>query len=83
MALLESVPRRLVYDPAMKVDEVTAKRLDRTVWELRERGLSYPAIQVVLDLYHGIELTEEEVRGWLHRLGEPKNPRKSRARAAA
>lgn len=44
-------------------------RLDRTMLELRGRGLSYTAISTVLDLYEGVEATPQEVHARLQALG--------------
>lgn len=65
------------------LDPQDVQRLDRTVLELRERGLSYPAIATVLDLYEGCDVTDEQVREWLGRLGAPTNPNKARRPACS
>ena len=54
--------------------------LDRRVYVLRDRGLSYPAIAHVLELYEAEIVSEHQVREWLDRMGFPKNPKKARPR---
>ena len=56
-----------------RTDEERAD-LDRYVLEMRERELTYRAIATVLDLYEGLNLSEDQVRHWLIRLGVPLNP---------
>lgn len=56
-------------------------RLDRTMLELRERGLSYAAISTVLDLYEGVDVTLWQVSSRLKELGSPTNPNKTRPKS--
>jgi hypothetical protein len=58
-----------------KLPGAERQRLLRTALELRERGLSYPAISVVFDLYEGVEIGDVVMRRWLHYHGVPANPR--------
>lgn len=66
----------------MTLDELTLRRLDRTVSELRGRGMPYRHIATVLDLYEGVEVSEEEVRSWALRMGAPKIEARARAMVA-
>lgn len=66
-----------------RFDPQDVRRLDRTVLELRERGLAYPAIAAVLDLYEGCAVEPEQVRYWLGKLGAPTNANMARRPACS
>jgi hypothetical protein len=55
------------------------RTFDRTLVDLKDRGLSHPAIAAVVEYYEGWPLTEHQVRGRLEKVGYPKNPLKVRA----
>ena len=52
------------------------RRVDNLLRELREDGLSYTAISVVLGRYHGVHMSGETVRRRCDAIGLPKDPRK-------
>jgi hypothetical protein len=55
--------------------------LDRTMLELREHGLSYESIAIVLDLYEGVDVKGDQVRYRCLTLGAEMNPNKARSSA--
>lgn len=55
------------------------RALDRRMLEMRRRGLSYSAIAQVVDMYHGVSLTEEQVRGRLRKHGVQPSANRSAA----
>lgn len=55
------------------------RTLDDALLQLRGRGLSYSALVVVAELYHGALLTEDQARYRLRKLGVPPMPGKSAA----
>lgn len=61
------------------LDHSEGLRADRTMRELRERGLTDRAICTVLDLYEGWQVTPDQVRYWRDKLGLPKMASKARA----
>lgn len=54
------------------------KKVDELVRELREAGLSYPAISFVLGRYHGVSLGAEGVRYRCVLMGLPVNENKAK-----
>ena len=55
--------------------------IDDRIRDLRNRGLSFEVIAIVLDTYEGWHLTAGQVRYRCDQMGMPKNPRKIRRRA--
>lgn len=71
--------RAKMRSEAPPVKPLGDRELDRRMLDLRDAGLAYSAIAVVVGVYHGAELTEDQVRYRLLKLGAAKNPRKARA----
>lgn len=78
MPRMSPCPRQVARMP-----EHVQRRLTATMLELRNAGLTYPAIAVVMSLYEGVDLTEEQVRRWAVNFGVPRNPNKITGAARA
>lgn len=69
-------------EPLARIEPLSKRELDDRMLELRRRGMTYTAISIALDVYHGVAMTEDTVRRRLRQRGVQPNPARVRAAQA-
>ena len=65
--------------PRLSTGELGPQQLTDRMLLLRRAGLSYSAIGIVVEMYHAITLTEDQIRTRLQKQGVPKSAARSEA----